>query len=74
MAKAKCHVEFVTGRGGPAAVLMDDRGRSLNVINYPRDHHLTPKAKTAARRRLMRGCQELSRSLGGAKRKRRRSR
>lgn len=82
--KAKCHVKFITGRGGPAAILWDDRGRALNAINYPTGHRFTATAKTEARRRLMRGCQELSKNLdrtgksgyplGGAKRRRRRRR
>ncbi|MGH7179886.1 MAG: hypothetical protein ACREJC_21095 [Tepidisphaeraceae bacterium] len=81
MAKAKCHVKFITGRGGPAAILYDQHGRALNAMNYPKGHRFTAKAKTASRRRLMTGCQELADNLdrtgksgyplGGAKRRRR---
>jgi hypothetical protein len=65
MAKAKCHVEFIsaTKRGGPAAILWDNRGRALNAMNYPRGHRFTTKEKARARARLMPGCAELSREL-----------
>jgi len=61
VAKAKCSVEFITGRGGPAAILYSKDGRAINAINYPRDTQFTPAKKREARSRLMRGCAELSR-------------
>jgi len=68
----KCHVTFISGRqrGGPAAILWDDRGRALNAMNYPRGHRFTAKEKARARRKLMPGCEELSRGLSGRRRRR----
>ena len=60
--KNTCTVEFVSSsQHGPTAVLFDRQGNSLNVMNFPRGHRLTPKEKARARRHLMTGCAELSR-------------
>lgn len=61
--RSKCHVTFISGaqRGGPAAILWDKHGHSLNAMNYPRGHRFTAKEKTRARKMLMAGCAELSR-------------
>jgi hypothetical protein len=59
--KKTCTVAFTASAHGPSAVLYDKRGRSINVMNFPKGHALTAKEKTRARRRLMAGCAELSR-------------
>lgn len=59
--KSTCTVEFITGRGGPAAVLYDRHGHAINAMNYPRGHRFTAKERARARRALMKGCTELSR-------------
>lgn len=58
---AKCHVTFITGRGGPAAILWDRHGHALNAMNYPRGHRFTAKEKSRARKKLMAGCAEMAR-------------
>ena len=58
---AKCHVTFITGKGGPAAVLWDKHGHALNAMNYPRGHKFTAKEKARARKQLMKGCSEFAR-------------
>lgn len=61
--KVKCHVTFIHAgeRGGPAAILWDQRGHALNVMNYPRDHRFTAQERARARRKLLLSCEELSR-------------
>jgi hypothetical protein len=53
-----CHVTFQESRLGPSAVLLY-RGRSINVVNYPRGTVLDARKRAKARRKLMRGCFEL---------------
>jgi len=52
MSKRKCNVKFQKSRLGPSAVLYDARGRSINLINYPKGTKLT-KAKKARARELL---------------------
>jgi len=59
--KNTCTVEFTDDKRGPSAVLYDKRGRSINVMNFPKGHQLTAKERTRARKRLMAGCSQLSR-------------
>lgn len=61
MAKAKCTVVFEGGHDRPAAILYARDGRALNAMNYPRGTMLTAKERARARKRLMKGCAELSR-------------
>ena len=62
--KATCHVEFRDSRLGVSAILFDRRGRSLNVVNFPRGHAPSTKERTRARRLLMTGCTQLTRRRG----------
>jgi len=55
--RARCTVEFRKD----SAVLFDKHGHSINVMNFPKGHKMSAKARAAARRRLMKGCAELSR-------------
>lgn len=59
---ARCTVKFGHSNIGPFAMLLNSRGQSINVMNYPRDYRLTNKERVRARRVLMRGCDELSRT------------
>lgn len=68
MAKVpKCTVKFTMTSRGPSAVL-DYRGHSLNVMNYPKGYAITRKEKSKARHRLLRGCAELVRDFQKASR------
>ena len=67
--KPKCTVVFETGRLGPSAVLMW-HGRSLNATSFRNPP--TARQKTAARKRLLRGCAELVRDYRRSDRRDRR--
>jgi hypothetical protein len=59
--KSTCTVTFTASAHGPSAVLYDKRGRSINVMNFPKGHRLTAKDQARARKRLLASCRELSR-------------